>query len=148
MFVPMSVSPLTARIIANKKARYGRLIDTKQWDRFREVALADASFQFFEADGAPTKIGTTALVFDTTDSLVAFFKKFFARAETLHMFGPGELEHISEHEVQAIWASKQFRWLFFLPVLASFSRANTADQGGVKAPATAPELPKASPGYL
>lgn len=100
----MEVSPDIAAIITKKKAMYGRYIDTKQWDKLGQVMLPDAKLSFKDTDGSPLIVGKTCLVFPSAASFAAFFKRFFAKAQTLHMFSLGELEQRGPGEVKAIWA--------------------------------------------
>lgn len=99
----MSVSWETSDIISRKKALYGRYIDTKQWDKISSIALPDAELRFFEPDGFLTHVGRTALAFTSPEKCALFFHKLFKNAQTLHMFGRGELEQTKADEVRAIW---------------------------------------------
>lgn len=99
----MSVSPEATETISRKKALYGRYIDTKQWDKLSSIALPDAELRFFEPDGSLTHVGRTPLAFKTPQECTAFFHKFLGNAQTLHMFGRGELEQVKADEVRAIW---------------------------------------------
>jgi hypothetical protein len=99
MPVPIEI----AETIFRKKSKYGRYIDTKQWNKFGEVALPNAELSFFGSDGSVLVAGKTALVFSSSQAFTTFFGKFFANAQTLHMFGPGELEQIKTDEVKATW---------------------------------------------
>jgi hypothetical protein len=99
----MSVPVEIAEIIFRKKSQYGRYIDTKQWDKFDQVALPDAEFIFFDTDGSILKAGNTSFAFPSSTAFTRFFSKFFANAQTLHMFGPGELQLKAVDEVGAIW---------------------------------------------
>lgn len=99
----MSVSWGTSEIISRKKALYGRYIDTKQWDKLSSIALSDAELRFFEPDGSLTYVGRTPLAFTSPEKCAFFFQKLLGNAQTLHMFGRGELEQIKADEVRAIW---------------------------------------------
>ncbi|KAH7124636.1 hypothetical protein EDB81DRAFT_872367 [Dactylonectria macrodidyma] len=99
----MDVSPDVAARIIKKKAMYGRCIDTKEWDKLDQVMLPDAQLSFRNADGSPLTVGNTCLVFPSAGSFATFFKRFFAKAQTLHMFSLGELEQTGPDEVKAIW---------------------------------------------
>ncbi|KAF2183155.1 hypothetical protein K469DRAFT_635649 [Zopfia rhizophila CBS 207.26] len=99
MPVPFDV----AEIISRKKAQYGRCIDTKQWHNFNQVALSDTEFNFLDPDGSIIMAGKTRLTFPSSKAFTEFFGRFFRNAETLHMFGPGELEQVAPDEVTAIW---------------------------------------------
>ena len=100
----MAVPPDVALIITRKKAQYGRFADCKQWDQFEKLALPDAEFGFYDTDGSPLRVGNTPLVFTSAKPFAAFFSKFFKNAQTLHNFGPGDLELTAPGEVKAIWA--------------------------------------------
>ncbi|KAK5994270.1 hypothetical protein PT974_04742 [Cladobotryum mycophilum] len=99
----MSVEAKVANIIRRKKAQYVRYIDTKQWSKFEELALADAELSFHNSDGSVMTLSGTAFQFSSVKSFTAYFSKFFAQAQTLHMVGHGELERIGAGEVRAIW---------------------------------------------
>ena len=99
----MLVSFQVAETISRKKSQYGRYIDTKQWDKFDQVALPDAELAFFDSDGSILMVGKSALAFSSSEAFTKFFSNFFANAQTLHMFGPGELEQMAADEVKAIW---------------------------------------------
>jgi hypothetical protein len=92
-----------AQAITEQKAKYGRFIDTKQWSKFNEIALPDAELHFWDTNGQILLVGRTPVSFRSTQAFTDFFHRFFADAETLHMFGPGELKQISKDEVKAIW---------------------------------------------
>lgn len=96
----MSVSWETREIISRKKSLY---IDTKQWDKLFSIALPDAELRFFEPDGSLTHVGRTPLAFTSPEKCAFFFQKLFRNAQTLHMFGRGELEQTKADEARAIW---------------------------------------------
>ena len=99
----MSIPPEVTEIITRKKSQYGRYIDTKQWDKFDQVALPDAELSFFDSDGSILKAGNTAFAFPSSKAFTDFFNKFFSNAQTLHMFGPGEMQRKAIDEVDAVW---------------------------------------------
>lgn len=99
----MSIPLEIAEIITRKKSQYGRYIDTKQWDKFDQVALPDAEFSFYNTGRSILKAGHTPFVFLSPGALTEIFSKFFASAQTLHMFRPGELQLGDIDEVTAIW---------------------------------------------
>jgi hypothetical protein len=101
--ISMSIPVEIAEVIIRKKSQYGRYIDTKQWDKFDRVALPDAEFSFYDTDGSILKAGNTSFAFPSSAAFTVFFSKFFASAQTLHMFGPGELQLKADDEVGAIW---------------------------------------------
>ncbi|KAL1885811.1 hypothetical protein Plec18167_001306 [Paecilomyces lecythidis] len=100
MTVPFEIS----QKIHQKKAQYGRYIDTKQWDEFDQIALPDAELIFLDTNGSVLTVGKTALTFSTPKQFTTFFRRFFANAQTLHMFGPGDLQQTGSDEVKAIWS--------------------------------------------
>ncbi|QKX64629.1 uncharacterized protein TRUGW13939_11804 [Talaromyces rugulosus] len=93
----------TAQAVYRKKSQYGRYIDTKQWDKFSEVALPNAKLSFHNRDGSVLKAGKRHLTFSSSQEFTMFFSKFFANAQSLHIFGPGDLEQTADDEVTAIW---------------------------------------------
>lgn len=99
----MSIPVEIAEIIIRKKSQYGRYIDTKQWDKFDQVALPDAEFLFLDTDGSILNAGKTSFEFRSSKAFTSFFSNFFAEAQTLHMFGPGEFQLKAIDEVGAIW---------------------------------------------
>ena len=100
----MVISPDVAEVIRRKKSQYGRFADTKQWHNFDKIALPDAEYSFFDTDGSVLQVGKTALAFGSTEAFRTFFTRFFANVQTLHNFGPGELEQNSPEEVKAVWS--------------------------------------------
>lgn len=103
MPVPFEVSD----VISHKKALYCRYIDTKQWDKFNSIAHPDAQFSFFEPDGSLSHVGKTAMAFNSLDSFTKFLSRIFSNGQTLHMVGPGEIEHVRAGEVNAIWSMEE-----------------------------------------
>ncbi|KAM5353529.1 hypothetical protein ACJ41O_000179 [Fusarium nematophilum] len=98
------VSPEVAQAISRQKARYGRYIDTKQWDKWeRDVALPDAQYSFLDTAGNPLTVGKQALVFDTAKSTATFFNRFFSQVETMHNIGIGDFEQVAPDEVKAVF---------------------------------------------
>ncbi|KAI1118102.1 hypothetical protein F5Y14DRAFT_297332 [Nemania sp. NC0429] len=98
-----AVEAEVAEIIRQKKSQYARYIDTKKWSKLEEVALPDAELEFLNPDGSPMTIGSTRLAFTSIHAFAAYFGKFFASAQTLHMIGNGELKRTGPGEVEAIW---------------------------------------------
>lgn len=92
--------------ITQKKARYGRYVDTKQWSNFHEIILPHAHLNFLDVHGNViiASAGKDPLAFKSCKAFTDFFFHYLAKAETLHMFGPGDLEQILADEVKAIWS--------------------------------------------
>ncbi|KAJ5775769.1 uncharacterized protein N7511_000780 [Penicillium nucicola] len=99
----MSTPVEITEIICRKKSQYGRYINTKQWDKSDQVALPDAELMFFDTDGSLLKTGNTSFAFPSSTAFTEFFTNFFANAQMLHIFGPGELQLKAIDEVGAIW---------------------------------------------
>lgn len=100
----MAVPPEVALAISTKKAKYGQFADLKQWDKYPQIALPDASFSFYDTDGSLLQFGNKSLTFASTILFMAFFSKFFERLDSLHNFGPGDFELINSDEVDVTWA--------------------------------------------
>lgn len=99
----MHVSWETTHAISRRKAPYGRYIHTKQWHKLSSIALPDAELCFFDPDGSLSHVGWTPLAFTSSEKCASFFHRLLGNAQTIHMFGRGELEQIHEDEVRAIW---------------------------------------------
>lgn len=108
------VSPEVAVIITRKKALYGRYADLKQWHRFSEIALPDCKFFFLDINKEPLYVNKTHLTFSTLEKFTTFFGTFFAKAQTLHNIGPGDLQQVGPDEVHAVWSIED--QLLFSPI--------------------------------
>lgn len=93
-----------AQSIAQKKARYGRYVDTKQWAKLQKIILPDARLNFWDIHGNVVIAGKVPLSFRSCKAFTDFFSLYLEKAETLHMFGPGDLEQISADEIKAVWS--------------------------------------------
>jgi hypothetical protein len=102
--------PQVAEIIRRKKMKYGRLVDTKQWSRFTEIALPSARLAFFNPDMVPMKVGKQIVAFDSLEKYTGFISRGLAMARSIHIFGSGELEQTAPDEVKAIFSMEdEFR---------------------------------------
>ena len=81
--------------IKQLKARYFRLMDTKQWDAYRQVFTDDMAF-YFESQDAP--IATSG------DEFVAFVRSRLATALTVHHGHMPEIELTSPDSARGVWA--------------------------------------------
>ena len=99
----MAVSPEAAEIIRRKKTQYCRFADSNQWHLFDKIALSDATFTFVGPDGALINEGGVNYSFSNREDFVTFFQKAFETIQSIHNFGPGELEQTGPDEVKAIW---------------------------------------------
>lgn len=81
--------------IRNTKARYCRLIDTKQWDTLGEVFAPDAVADF-STEGNPIPLLTGR------ETIVQVFKDLVDPAVTVHHVHGAEVEFISDTEAKVI----------------------------------------------
>jgi hypothetical protein len=83
--------------IGNLKARYCRLLDTKQWDAFAELLTEDFELDVREASG-----GRVPLL-RGRDAAVAMTRGSIERAQTAHQVHSPEIE-IEGDQARGIWA--------------------------------------------
>lgn len=81
--------------IKQLKARYFRLMDTKQWADYREVFTDDMVFQFETQDEAAASSG---------DDFVAFVKGRLSTAVTVHQGHMPEIDITSDTTATGVWA--------------------------------------------
>jgi len=86
--------------IKQLKARYFRLMDTKQWTEYRDVFTDDLVFQFETQDTATATNG---------DEFVAFVSGRLGTALSAHHGHMPEIEITSETTATGIWA--MFDWV-------------------------------------
>jgi len=86
--------------IRQLKAQYFRLMDTKQWDAYRQVFTEDMVF-YFESEDAPTAT--------SGDEFVAFVRSRLATAQTVHHGHMPEIELTSANSARGVWA--MFDWV-------------------------------------
>lgn len=97
------VSPEVAEILTRKKSTYCRYLDTKQWHNFDQMVLPDCDFTFYDTDGSILKVGRTPIQFNSSKKFTSFFEEILRHGQTMHLFGPGELDQTAPDEVTAIW---------------------------------------------
>ena len=86
--------------IKQLKARYFRLMDTKQWDAYRQVFTDDMAF-YFESQDAPTAT--------SGDDFVAYVRSRLATALSVHHGHMPEIELTSPDSARGVWA--MFDWV-------------------------------------
>ena len=86
--------------IKQLKARYFRLMDTKQWDAYRQVFTDDMAF-YFESEDAPTAT--------SGDDFVAYVRSRLATALSVHQGHTPEIELTSPDSARGVWA--MFDWV-------------------------------------
>lgn len=92
----MTIEALTDRIaICELKARYCRLLDTKQWDAWSDLFTEDFVLDTSEAGGPPPIAGR--------DSALASVRTFIETARTVHQVHAPEIS-IDGDMAQGIWA--------------------------------------------
>ncbi|KAI8623696.1 hypothetical protein F5Y19DRAFT_351132 [Xylariaceae sp. FL1651] len=88
--------------ISSKKARYGRYLDTKQWDKFAsEVLLPDCKWRMCNQQGELLVNNGVTLAWDSTADYIAYFSKLLATFDCVHMFGVGDFEQVDADTVKA-----------------------------------------------
>lgn len=88
-------SLLDVRAIETVKARYCRLLDTKDWSGFRAV-FADDFLSDTTASGGK--------VIDGADAFVAFVSRTLATAVTVHQVQQPEIDLTSDTTANGVWA--------------------------------------------
>ncbi|HEY2715056.1 MAG TPA: nuclear transport factor 2 family protein [Solirubrobacterales bacterium] len=76
------------------KARYFRLLDTKQWEELRAIFTDDATFAFGE-DPNDT---------ETVDAVVARWQRTLSSAKTVHHGHTPEIELLGPDRAHGVWA--------------------------------------------
>lgn len=85
-----------------RKARYCRSLDTKQWETFAALFVADAKATVFDPEG-----GLIA-EFHTAGAFVNAARQFLEGARSIHQVHNDELELVSESEINAIWSMEDY----------------------------------------
>ncbi|MBF6025396.1 nuclear transport factor 2 family protein [Lysobacter niastensis] len=84
------------------KARYCRFLDTKQWEAFAALFVADAKASVFDPEG-----GLIA-EFQMAGAFVNAARQFLEGARSIHQVHNDELELVSEDEISAIWSMEDY----------------------------------------
>lgn len=101
--MPPSVPPEIAEQIRLKKSQYCRFADTNAWDKIDTVIASDATFAFYDSEGALVCDNGVEFKFNSRAEFVGYFSAAFKALQTIHVVGPGELELVGPNEVKAIW---------------------------------------------
>jgi hypothetical protein len=99
----MTVSPEDAAIIHQKKAKYCRLADTNQWEKFDTLMLPNATYEFQNPDGSVIDEDGVRYAWSSRDEWSSFFKQRIKDIQAIHMIGPAEMEQVASDEIKAIW---------------------------------------------
>lgn len=76
------------------KARYCRLVDTKEWAAFQDLFSPDATFETPASHGAPVRGGA---------QIVGLVRKAIGDAPSLHLAYLPELDVIDAANVRGVW---------------------------------------------
>lgn len=88
--------------IKSLKARYFRLLDTKQWDEWK--LLFDEDLEFEAPDDRP------GVVDHGRDSFVAGVRAIIESAKTIHHGHMPEITLLSDNSARGIWAMEDLLW--------------------------------------
>jgi hypothetical protein len=100
-------SLIAAEEIRQLKARYFRLLDTKQWDEFEALFAADATFDMRDAAGARDEKALLA----GAPAIAAFVRDAVAGMVTVHHGHMPEIDVLSAHAARGTWAMADvLRW--------------------------------------
>jgi hypothetical protein len=94
-------------IIRERKAKYCRYLDTKQYDKWENLFSADAKVTFYKPDG------TVMMAYDNVEKFFEDTRHFFATTVTVHQTHNSEIEFRSDTEASAIWAMED--WHRYMP---------------------------------
>ncbi|CAF3465378.1 unnamed protein product [Fusarium graminearum] len=89
---------------AEKKAKYCRLADTQQWDKFDSIMLPNATYSFHEPDGSVITQNGVTYAWSSLADWAAFFNNANKDLQAIHNIGPAEMEQISPDEIKASWS--------------------------------------------
>ncbi|KAL8372323.1 hypothetical protein RB595_001898 [Gaeumannomyces hyphopodioides] len=100
----MSIPPHdVVQRVTNRKAQYARFADTKQWDKFAELGLPDATYSYQDDSGSVLALQGKRAAFDNPKSCAAFFGAFFRKQQSLHNISLAEITQTGPDEVEVIW---------------------------------------------
>jgi hypothetical protein len=80
------------------KARYCRFVDTKQWENFSALLVANPQILVYDA------AGQLIFTFDSREVYVDACRDYLEGAQSSHQVHNDELAQVSETEIQAIWS--------------------------------------------
>ncbi|KAI1129544.1 hypothetical protein F5Y10DRAFT_290915 [Nemania abortiva] len=93
-----------AAAIMARKARYGWCIDTKNFEKLKELALPASRFSFCNEKGEPTVLAGRVFHFESPAAFAAWCAKLMNPMDTIHMFGPGQFEQVAPDTVEAVFS--------------------------------------------
>lgn len=89
-------------LIRDRKAKYCRFVDTKQWKDLATLLVEEPRLRFFDTEGA------LLYEFDSTEKWIGVMKDYLKGAQTIHQVHNSEIEIISDNEVRAIWSMEDY----------------------------------------
>ncbi|KAI0098648.1 hypothetical protein GGR51DRAFT_537910 [Nemania sp. FL0031] len=87
-----------------RKARYGWCIDTKNFDKLKDLALPNTQFSFCDEEGEPMVLAGRVFHFESSAAFAGWCVKPMKPMRTIHMFGPGSFEQVAPDIVTAVFA--------------------------------------------
>lgn len=91
--------PATAiELVRQAKARYCRYLDTKKWDAFAELFIADPEISIYGTSGE------LLIGFSSRESFTSAARGYLTGAQSIHQVHNDELTQRSEGEIGAIWS--------------------------------------------
>ena len=88
--------------IRQRKAKYCRFLDTKQFDAWEALFTPDAKIVFYKPDD------TVMAKFDSIAEMAAMTRELFATTRTIHQTHNSEIEFASDTEAHAIWSMEDW----------------------------------------
>ena len=85
-------------LIRDRKAKYCRFVDTKQWDELSDLLIDRPKLRFYGVEGE------LLYGFDVAADWIELMKNYLAGAHTSHQVHNSEIEIVSATEVRAIWS--------------------------------------------
>ena len=80
------------------KARYCRYVDTKQWEAFSELLVANPRIGIYDT------ANNLIVSFETREAFVAACQDYLAGTQSIHQVHNEELTQVSATEIHAIWS--------------------------------------------
>lgn len=94
-------------LIRDRKAKYCRFLDTKQFDNWEALFKPDARIVFYNLDNS------VLAEFKTIAELSPMTRRLFATTQTVHQTHNSEIEFQSNTQASAIWSMED--WHIYAP---------------------------------
>lgn len=100
----MRPSPEIGQLIADKKARYTRLIDTQDWPQLEDLLPQDFTFKSVDQQGNVSKVETGEEInFSNRDQFKAHCINLLHNQQSIHITSFPELDQVGPDEIRAIF---------------------------------------------